>query len=405
MAYSWDMVVSRIAEPLAPEVTKNLVVVSNGNNQFNKNFIGGNGVTMDVSVPDVGTVTAGAALNTATTGNLAQKQSLTLVQYNTGVQLTALSSALDVKNERDQLIIPRSQNIARYNQVLACEEIAKKAANTVVLTADKEYNGLGSAVTNIMANEISGEFHGALNPNMMPAIYGTGVKAFLPDSINAELYKEFSLGFFGMAKWYNTPHIVNFTQSLPTLGSGTTLKAAGTAVNGVISQIVFTVSGGTATLVGDMIAGTPFTVAGINNTTIYGTDTGTLHTMYVATTATAGSNTVTVDLTYPLYLTGPLKNVNISSSFTATTASFVLEAASYRRGIVWTKSQFAVGEATVADYEGFSNADIKDIKGINLKFSRGSSLVDGQNILRIETLMGFKLLRDLSATTIFQKVV
>lgn len=405
MASTWDMVTSLVAEPMAPEMTKNLVIIANGTNEFQKDYVAGNGDTIQISIPDPGVVTAGAAMDRNNTGNRSGKTSLTLIQKNIGIELTALDHALKVKNERDQIIIPRAQNLAQVYQRLAAEEIARKASNAIVMTADKEFRDMASGVNSILACEASGEFKAALNPMMNGAILQTGLKQFTPNG-NEKLFKDGSIGRFNMCDWFVTPHIGNFTQVLPTLGSGTQLKAAITFTSGVATQAVFTVSGGTATLTGDFTAGTPFTISGVNVTDIYGNDTGVARVFYVKTTVTAAANTATVDLTTEVYTALPQKNVNVTANITATNASFLLTTAkTYRRGIIWVKQAFAVGEASLADYYSCENADIKDINGINLKFSRGSQIADGLNFMRCEALMGFKLLRDQFASTLFQEVV
>lgn len=388
MAYSWDVVKTQYAEPTAVETSKNLVIIANGYNEFQKNFIGGNGTTINISAPDPGTVTIGAAaMDLATTGNRAGYKSVTLSQNNTGVSLTGVQSAHDIKDEQKQLIAPRAANLASAAQIGVADMMLAKAGSAVVVTATKEYLGLAKGVQAIRATRFSGEVCGALNPMTLANILDSGIKNFMPDQIQKDLYQDLNLGTFATAKWNQTPDIQNYTYAAPT---AVALTGAITFTSGVATTVALAGS----TLTGTVKAGTIFTIPTACFTTdiITGNSTGNPYVFTVAEDVLASGNAATVTLTTPLYTTFPNKNISLSGNLSATSATLLLtNGKTYARGLSWAKPTLLIGEASIDDYYGFENYDVKDYKGINIKFSRGSSIADGVNYLRMETLLGAEL--------------
>ena len=74
------IITSRIAIPFVAEVESAMPILMNGNRQFDKNFVGGHGTTIDVIIPGYGAVHVGADMSAVDLSYTAAKVSVTLVQ-------------------------------------------------------------------------------------------------------------------------------------------------------------------------------------------------------------------------------------------------------------------------------------------------------------------------------------
>jgi hypothetical protein len=250
---------------------------------------------------------------------------------------------------------------------------------------------------------------GCWSPRFNASVVKSGIKFYNPAPQISELFKNGALGRFDTAECFVTPDFSNYTWTDGlTLGGGTTLKGAiafatdATLGTKSSTSVVLTVSGGTATMTGTVLAGTPFSIAGLNKTDIYGNDAGYPFIFVVQSTSSAAAgNSVTVT-TQPIFATGPNKNITTAVDVSAATVSNLLTSGKlYAIGSIWDKSALAFGEAKLPPIMGAQSESFEDPQGLSVTASVGPSIQSGYGVLRYDALTGSALPRPIWAHNMY----
>ena len=408
MAISNSVIVSNIAVPFGLKLTEKLVVCLNTNHTFDPTFKGGNGTTMNISVPDVGNVSTGPAFSQdADLSYTGAKVPLTLTQNKIGIALTAQNLTTDFSNIDKQAKVPYTNNLSSVIQKNVIGSLQYGALSGEVATAGSEFNSLANGAMSIRQARGTSDLAGCLSPIAQAKIIASGIKFYNPQPEISELFRSGYLGDFADAPWFQTPDFTNFTwtDGMTASGGNSTLRGALTFTSGTTNQVVITVS--TGTLTGTIAKGTMFQLTGLNKTDYLGNDTGIPITFTVQAAATASTNTVTATV-QQIYATGstvngqPLQNINTSSNVSATALTYLFTSGkNYAWGSVWEKDALAFGEVELEDIYGAENEAIRDPQGIMIKASVGPDIRNGYGILRMDVLTGSTMIYAARAHNIF----
>lgn len=390
--------VSTITVPFVADVSSRLPVCLNSNHDFNKTFVGGHGSTMNISVPDFGTVATGPTLSDAQLSYVGASRSLTLSQTNAGIALTAPNMSVDFSNLNTQVKDSYSAYFASQIQQPVIKSLVYGACSATLCTSGKEFNDYSYGIAAVRKSRSAGTVVGAFDPMANSKLVSSGISFYNPSSQISEMFKQGAVGRFGEAETFTTPDFTTYTWvDSAVKGAGTTIKGAITFSSDYAKTVVVTVAGGTATLTGTVQAGTPFTIAGLNKTDIYGNDTGIPFVFINQTTGTIGSDTVTLTV-QDLYASGPNKNINTAANVSATALTWMLTTAKiYAVGVVYDKATLAFGEAELQPIMGAESEAFTDPDGITICASIGADIKSGFGILRLDNLSGSTLVRGIWA--------
>ena len=406
------IITSRIAIPFAAEVEASMPILMNGNRQFDKNFVAGNGSTVDVIIPGYGTVNVGPDMSGVDLSYTAAKVSVTLVQRNVGVSLTQVEQSLALSNFDEQIAAPYGIKLGSDIQKLAAQELLLKADTAVILAGAGEtvttgqYATIGTAVTNLHAARASGLSFGAVQNELANQIQNSGLTLFNPSKTVESSFLNGGLGKFRGADWYETPDILTLTAGTHT----------GTAVVGTVNAGGDTLTLSSGDLAGTYKQGEVVYLTGVKAVDIYGLALNSLYAFVVQADASVLANSVALSIK-PIILSGPLKNVSVgampagvatvSSQGVANVPAATIANSTYLRGIVWDKMAFVYAAAalqplamakTLGDFK-FANG-----QALTVLAQKGTDFAKGIDIVRWDVLTGFLLARSNWVSSILVKV-
>lgn len=366
----------------------------------------GDGEEVLIEVPDSGEVVSGSVLSDDTAGSIKRgnKKSVTFAQDFIPVIVSATDQYLDFKDDKDVLGM-RASKLASVKHKRVCERLLTSAGSISVVAGDKAFIALGYASGIIKKHEGMGVV-GILDSMFMADTFSESSKLFLPNKKSEEMFSLNSLGNFASAEWYQTSDIEDYdwTNGL-TLGAGTTLKGSVTFTNGKATQVVFTVSGGTATLTGTLQKNTPFKLAGLKTTSLLGNATGIDATLFSDALATAAGNSLTVDLTQPLYLNNGqnFQNCSAKANISTVDVTFPLTSGkSYRRAVVYAKMTNLFRQSPVGSIIGAEVRKVGDTGSeINLTLTMDGDVKGFKNIMRLDSITAHEVAYTQLVHTVF----
>lgn len=384
---------SAIVVPFVAEFESNLQVLMNGSTMLDKNFVGGNGTTVNYSVPSFGSTATGAA---TTPGNIVDgKVPVVLTQYNTSVELSQVDQALNLSSFDDQIAVPYGAKMASDVQVVACDELLLKADTIKVLgSGTGDFKDVGICIGQIRSARSYGKMVGAMSNDLSTQVQNSAVAYFNPSSQLSNSWMVGGLGKFRGAEFYETPDISALSTGTHALGSGTALQLNDTIATEGLTTITLKVVGGTATLAGTLVKGEAFTVAGYYAVDIYGNATSQLYQFISQTTATAAANVIAVTVKPLYFAAGPLKNISKTTLTAGDVATFSHAASStYLRGFVWAQPAFVFASGAMKPLSNVATKSAMTPKGLSLMCQAGADIKAGTDIVRWDTLAGFKVIR------------
>jgi hypothetical protein len=383
---------SNKAVPFVAEVERNLPILMNGNVQYDKKRMAGDGDSMDVLIPGYGVTGTGADMTSTSRTYANQKRTVTLTQYHKGVDLTFVEKALKLSSFEDQVAVPYGSEMASEIQKAAVVEMQNAATSAVIIESGTgDYKNIGKAIGYIKAARATGPMCIAMENTLSQEVQDSGLNFFQADL--KQSFLEGSLGRFRGAKGYETPDIESLQTGARTVTGALTLDAK--IVDGATS---FTFSAAT-TLTGDINAGEIIYIADAKAVDVYGNATNADRAFVVKADATAAANalTVTVD---PIYTTGQLQNVGgdaVASAEIAASSVVTIETdsnATYLRGLVWAKDAFVIASSKMTPLEMTKLVASASGKSTNVIMQAGSDIITGKNIYRWDALYGFLMARD-----------
>lgn len=386
---------SQIAALFANQTAKNLPILMNANRQFEDKFVAGNGTTIDIALPDYGTVTDGATINASTDLNYsAGSVPLSLTQKKVAFGGDQVTVAHDIEDFNEQVVTPFSNNLANQIEKGVGENLVTKASTALVVSASTPFGSLADGIARIRDSYSYGQLFGALNPKLSAKVAQTGLNLFNPTSAISEIFNSVAVGSFGGADFYHTANIRDLDLSV----TGADLGAG--AVSADVTEGATTIA--LKTLTGSKIlAGTPFTIAGVYSLDVYGNSTGVLK-QFVAladATVTSGAATVTVA---KIITTGPSANCSKLPEKDDVSAA-VLTAHKWMRGAIYDKQSLVFGLASLADIAGTESKTITDPQGLSLRVTRGPDIMNGREIVRVDALTGSAVIRPEWAVSLYLK--
>lgn len=402
------IITSRIAIPFVAEVESAMPILMNGNRQFDKNFVGGHGTTIDVIIPGYGAVHVGADMSGVDLSYTAAKVSVTLVQRNVGVSVTQVEQSLELSNFDEQVAAPYGTKLGSDVQKVAAAELLLKADTATVVDASStianaNYSLIGQAVAFIRAARSSGVLFGALSNELAAYIQNSAFNFFNPSKSIENSFLVGGIGKFRGADWYETPDILNLT--------------AGTCV--IVGALTGTVNAGGDTLT--LTAGTSFTgyieqgevinLAGVKAVDIYGVALSANYAFVVQARSAVATGGTTLALSIkPVYfksstVQNPLTNINtVDAMPTALTATRLTAANGvYLRGIAWDKMAFVYAAATLKPL-AMVEAKAAPGQALSVLCQRGTDVIKGIDIVRWDVLTGFLLARSNWVSSILVKI-
>jgi hypothetical protein len=371
---------SRVAIPFAAEVESNLPIISNGNTQFNKNFMGGNGTTIDALLPTYGnTVGTGAVVSLSDVKN--GTKAITLTQYNKGLSLTQVEQSLALSSYEDQVAAPFGQKMASDIQKIAVETLSLGAGNvTVVATSATagSYLDISKGIAAINSSRGMGEKFGVMGPDLATLVQNSGLNFFQADLKDSFLNGK--LGTFRGARFFETQDVGQVFTSGAATG---TLSVGANYVAGATS---ITIAGGTGTLK----KGDAFTVAGVYAVDVFGDATAKLFSFIAQADVTLSSGGTAVTIV-PCYATGALKNISALPTSTTTVVRSHGVSKTYLSALMWSKPAFVTASAKL---KPLSQVESKSVNGkiMGLTISKGTDITNGIDIVRFDALLGFALI-------------
>lgn len=375
---------SSMAVPFVAEIESNLPVLANGNIQFNKEFVAGNGTTVDILIPSYGSTAVGADITARISDVKNTKVSVTLLQYSDGIALAMVEQALKVSDFAGQIAEPYGAKFASDIQKVAINELKLNADNVSVVTTGAgaaSYTDISKGIAALNSSRSTGEKFGVMSPDLATAVQNSGINFFQADLKDS--FVNGKLGTFRGARFFETPDMADIL----TIGAQTiTTVTVASYTEGAATMSI----SGTA-LTGTLVKGQVLNLAGVNSVDIYGHDTGKLYAVTVLADVTAAGNAATISVK-PIYWTaGPAKNVTVTPVGKAVTS---LHAASttYQSVLIWDKQAFITASAKL---KGLAVSEKKGANGkvMNSLLQVTSDGLKGIDILRWDVLMGFKLAR------------
>ena len=384
---SVSIAVSQIAVPMMDELNKKLPLLNNATKEYNKNYIGGNGTTLNIIIPDFGVVGTGPALVAGQLNYNSQTVALVLIQNSVAIPLTQINDTLYLSDKQIQVAEPYAARLATAIQLSAANNIAL-AADGITVTSGS-FSTIRTAVGSIKASRYDGKIIGVLSNDFYTAVVNSGLQFFntgvaLTNKEGSEIISN-----YGGAEWYETPDIaplVTGTWAPATTATVTTTVSADGATS-------ITITDATATSAVSIAAGQAFAVTGIKIVDRYGAAIAQDYAFIAQASAvgSAGSMTVTVK---PLTFSSiPTKNV--SGVITAGLVVKAIHAANstYSRGLVYGREAFAYGAAKLNPI-ATTSVSFEDVDGgLAIMATEGQDVYNGLSYIRWDTLTGFKMLR------------
>lgn len=378
-----SILTSSVRVPFLAEIESNLPVLANGTVQYNKNFVGGNGSTIDVLVPDY-------SITTVTDGDLTSSlsditnatRSITLTQYSFGVSRSGIEKTLALSSFADQVAKPKGRTFASQLQKIGIDSL-KLGAATVSVATSGSYTNIGEGVAALEASRANTDYFGVMSPKIAKEVVDSGLQIFQGDLKGSFLNGE--VGSYLGCKFYKT-------QDMAT----PIVTGAYVATTPVINQPTAYVAGATtldidaATLTGTIVKGMAFTVAGVNSVDIFGADTGIPYAFVAQDDVTAGTNAASVKI-QGVYASGVNKNVTALPANNAAITFLHAPSKTYQTVLFWDKQAFVTATAKLAP---MSNTVAVPTEGkiMNLLGQEGANILTYNDIVRFDTLMGFQLL-------------
>lgn len=398
MAYTFTT--TQVAVPMAVKTAQNLPILLNSNKQLDTEFKAGNGSSMNIVIPQHPDVTTGAVVTEGQMAQVTGSVALTLTQRKVAIGADQVVRALDIKDFDSQIASPYGARLASEIQTEAANEVLLQADSEVVITSATGFQGIADAVSYIRAARSYGDLFGAFSPVMAAKVSGSGLGFFNPSAQVTEMYKENAIGRFAQAEWFTTPDVGNLVTGTLATTSGTLSVTANTSGEGTTALTL-----DATTVAGTLTKGESFTIDGVNRVDIFGNDTGIPFVFVAQALATAAANSITVTV-QPLYFAaGAKKNVSVTAILADKAVTLKLDrSATYARGIVWDKMSLYFGSASLAPMAGSDAKVINDPKGLSMTCTKGPDIMNGREIVRWDTLTGFKLARPSWASRVLYKI-
>lgn len=388
------IVTSDIVVPFVAEYESNLPVLMNGSTMLNKKYVGGAGKTVGYNMPQQGgTTVTGAA---TTPGNFVTAVvEVTLLQYNQSVALSSVEQSLELESFDEQIAVPYGASMASDIQAFACEEILLKADTIKVLASGTgDFKDVGGCIAQLNTARGYGTRFGAMSSDLSNQVQNSAIAYFNPTTNLSNSWLIGGIGKFRNVEFYETPDISALSTGTHALGAGTALQLNNTVATEGLTTITLKVVGGTATLAGTLVKGESFTVAGYYAVDLRGKATSQLYQFISQTTETAAANVIAVTVKALHFADGPLKNISKTTLTAGDVATFSHAANStYLRGFVWTKSAFVFATAPMKPLSNTQSKSAMTPKGISLMCQAGADINAGTDIIRWDTLAGFKLVK------------
>lgn len=377
-----SILTSNIAIPFIAEVESALPVLANGNVQFNKNFVGGNGTSMDILLPSYGnTVGIGADV----TGDISDvtngKKTITLTQYHKALSLTQVEQSLQLSSFEDQVAVPFGNKLASDIQKIAIEELRLGASNVSVVATGAgaaSYLDISKGISAVNSSRSMGDKFGIMSPDVATAVQNSGVNFFQADLKDS--FVNGKLGTFRGTRFFETQDVGDVF----TAGAATGTLTVGAAYTAGATSI--TIAGGTGTLK----KGDAFTIANIYGVDVFGIATSKLYSFVVQADVTLSSGGTAVTIR-PVYATGALKNVSALPTNGASAVRIHAAGVNYGTVIVWDKQAFVTASAKL---QKLSQVETKSVSGkvMGLSVSTGTDVVKGFDLVRFDVLAGFAVI-------------
>lgn len=379
-----SILTSSMAVPFVAEIESNLPVLSNGNVQFNKEFVAGNGTTIDILIPSYGNTGTGADISGRISDVKNTKVPVTLVQYSDGITLDMVEQALKVSDFAGQIAGPYGAKFASDIQKVAVNDLKLSADNVSVIGTGSgavTYTDISKGIAALNSARSSGEKFGAMSPDLATAVQNSGINFFQADLKDS--FVNGKLGTFRGARCFETPDLADVL----SIGAQTITTVTCTAyTEGAATMAI----GGTA-LVGTLKAGQVLNLAGVNSVDIYGNDAGKLYAVTVLADVAAAANAATIAVKPIWWTAGPNKNVTVTPVAKALTS---LHAASttYQTVLFWDKQAFITASAKL---KGLAVSEKKGASGnvMNSLLQVTSDGLKGIDVLRWDALLGFAIAR------------
>jgi hypothetical protein len=390
------LITTRKAVALIAETEMNLPILMNGSVQFNKNFVGGNGSTIDVIIPGYGVTGVGADMTNTPRSYTAGKQSVTLVQRHTPVSLTQIEMSQDLSDFEEQVAVPFGAQHASTVQKVAALEMIMKADTAVVnntgtgAASAASFNDLGVAISSIRSARSTGNLHGVLSCDLYAQVMASGINLFNPSPAISGMFTNGEIGSYHKVPFNETPDIDNLTTGTHTVTTNFvgTVNAQGTNLHLAADS-----------LTGTVLPGEVITLANVKVVDIYAVGRAQNYAFVVQGVAgvdvyTAAANAIDLPIKQ-IYTTGPLTNISSTAGAfpSGAVATFQTHANStYARGLVWDKFSFIFASAML---KPLSTVESKSAKGsaLGMLIQTQSSIITGEDITRWDSLTGFLLAR------------
>ena len=379
-----SILTSSMAVPFVAEIESNLPILANGNTQFDKNFVAGNGTSIDVLIPSYGNTGTGADISGRISDVKNTKVSVSLIQYSDGITLDMVEQALKVSDFAGQIAGPYGAKFASDIQKVAVNELKLNADNVAVIGTGAgavTYTDISKGIAALNSARSSGEKFGVMSPDLATAVQNSGINFFQADL--KESFVNGKLGTFRGARCFETPDM----SDVITIGAQTlTTVICASYTEGAATMSI----SGTA-ITGTLVKGQVLNVAGVNSVDIYGNDAGKSYavTLLADVVGVAGGTTISIK---PIYWTaGPNKNVT-ATPVSKVVTSIHASATTYQSVLFWDKQAFITASAKL---KGLAVSEKKGASGkiMNSLLQVTSDGLKGIDVLRWDVLMGFKLAR------------
>lgn len=378
-----SILTSAVRVPFLAEIESNLPVLANGTVQYNKNFVGGNGSSIDILVPDF-------SVDTVTDGDLSshlsdiknETRSIALTQYSFGVSRSMIENTLKLSSFADQVAKPKGRKFASDIQKLGIDTL-KFGAATVSVASAGSYTAIGDGVANVEASRANTDYFGVMSPKVAKEVVDSGLQFFQADLKGSFLNGE--VGSYLGTKWYKTQDMATpitvgaYTATTPVINQPTAYVAGATTLN--IDA---------ATLSGTIVKGMTFTVAGVNSVDVFGNDSGIPYAFIAQADVTASGDAAAITI-QGVYASGPLKNVTALPADGAAITFLHSANKTYQSVLVWDKQAFVTATAKIAPLSNGKGVATEG-KVMNLLGQEGGNFLTGVDVIRWDVLVGFALI-------------
>lgn len=415
MAVNLDNAYNKLAGVLAFKLAQNLPVLLNTEQQVSKEVFesgrGANGLTMNYVLPDYGKVGTGPVIDDAQMDYTAGTVPVTLRQYNIPFSagqysatypdagFTNVGGTVQTRNMlldmEKQVKMPLGANLASQLQKRTITAGMRGAGFAAVVTKTELDSGsktlwdafseATAAIRNARADD---EVFGVVSPQGAAKAARGAANLFHPGDQISKLWTKCELGEFTTAKWFTSADVPVFE-----LAADDDPCAFSSVVYDPTNPGVVTVSAAG----GAVKAGTPFTIAGINQVDPLGNDTGNAFVFVVQEDAESGATELKIQR---LYTKGALKNVNrlpghtqgwdeTTSGDTYSDASTALLTAGkrYATGLVWAKPGLATAWGQMDNLDGANNFSF-NANGLVFYGASFADIMKRRNIWRLDALKG-----------------